>query len=121
MRNLRLYAVILVFVCAPTGWATAHTSYSQADVETSILLRDDAMSGTRAWNIVESLTTEVGPRLAGSEAEARARNWEQIILCSFSLKRLLYHLNYRLHFPLKKFQFRMELLALYDHYTILKF
>ena len=33
------------------------------------------MSGTRAWNIVESLTTEVGPRLAGSEAEARARNW----------------------------------------------
>ena len=75
MPNLRLYAVILVFVCAPTGWATADNSYSQADVETSMLLRDDAMSGTRAWNIVESLTTEVGPRLAGSEAEARARDW----------------------------------------------
>ena len=75
MPNLRLCTVILAFLSAPTGWATTDTSYSQADVETAILLRDDAMSGTRAWNIVESLTTEVGPRLAGSEAEARARDW----------------------------------------------
>ena len=75
MPNLRLCTVILAFLCVPTGWATTDTSYSQADVETAILLRDDAMSGTRAWNIVESLTTEVGPRLAGSEAEARARDW----------------------------------------------
>jgi hypothetical protein len=28
-----------------------------------------------AWDIVEGLTTEIGPRLAGSEAEARARAW----------------------------------------------
>jgi hypothetical protein len=28
-----------------------------------------------AWSIVEGLTTEVGARLAGSEAEARARAW----------------------------------------------
>lgn len=28
-----------------------------------------------AYRVVESLTTEVGPRLAGSEAEARARAW----------------------------------------------
>jgi len=75
MPNLRLSTVILALLCVPTGWATTDTSYSQADVETAILLRDDAMSGTRAWNIVESLTTEVGPRLAGSEAEARARDW----------------------------------------------
>ena len=54
MRKLRLYAIILAFLCVPTGWATTDTSYSQADVETAILLRDDAMSGTRAWNIVES-------------------------------------------------------------------
>ena len=75
MPNLRLCIVILAFLCVPTGCATSETSYSQADVETAILLRDNAMSGTRAWNIVESLTTEVGPRLAGSEAEARARDW----------------------------------------------
>lgn len=28
-----------------------------------------------AWQIVEGLTTEVGPRLAGTDAEARARTW----------------------------------------------
>jgi carboxypeptidase Q len=28
-----------------------------------------------AWDIVEGLTTEVGPRPAGTEAEARARDW----------------------------------------------
>ena len=28
-----------------------------------------------AWDIVEGLATEVGPRLAGTEAEARARAW----------------------------------------------
>ena len=75
MPNLRSYAAILACLCVPTGWATTEISYSPADVETAKLLRDDAMSGTRAWNIVESLTTEVGPRLAGSEAEARARDW----------------------------------------------
>lgn len=30
---------------------------------------------TTAWSIVSGLTTEIGPRLAGSEAEARAREW----------------------------------------------
>lgn len=38
-------------------------------------LREAALSGDGAYTIVESLTTEVGPRLAGSEAEARARAW----------------------------------------------
>jgi carboxypeptidase Q len=38
-------------------------------------LRDAALSDDFAWEIVEGLTTEVGPRLAGSPAEARARSW----------------------------------------------
>lgn len=38
-------------------------------------LRDDALRDEYAWDIVEGLTTEVGPRLAGTEAEARARDW----------------------------------------------
>ncbi|HEX8194090.1 MAG TPA: M28 family peptidase [Allosphingosinicella sp.] len=39
-------------------------------------LRDEALSNDRvAWNITEDLTTEVGPRLAGTEAEERARAW----------------------------------------------
>lgn len=39
-------------------------------------LRDAALTGDNyAWDITEGLTTEVGPRLAGTEAEARARDW----------------------------------------------
>ena len=39
-------------------------------------LRDDALANDHyAWDIVEGLTTEVGQRLAGTEAEARARDW----------------------------------------------
>ena len=34
-----------------------------------------ALKDDYAWDILEGLTTEVGPRLAGTEAEARARNW----------------------------------------------
>jgi hypothetical protein len=39
-------------------------------------LRDAALNGDQyAWDITEGITTEVGPRLAGTEAEARARDW----------------------------------------------
>ncbi|MEG3179967.1 M28 family peptidase [Sphingomonas sp. LT1P40] len=38
-------------------------------------LRDAALKDDVAWDITEGLTTEIGPRLAGTEAEARARAW----------------------------------------------
>jgi len=38
-------------------------------------LRDSALKDDYAWDIAEGLTTEVGPRLAGTEAEGRARDW----------------------------------------------
>src|SRR5687767_7623685 len=38
-------------------------------------LRDAALNDDIAWDITEDVTTEVGPRLAGTEAEARARAW----------------------------------------------
>ena len=38
-------------------------------------LRDAALKDDYAWDITEGLTTEVGQRLAGTEAEARARDW----------------------------------------------
>lgn len=38
-------------------------------------LQAQALDSDHAWEIVESLVTEVGPRLAGSPAEARAREW----------------------------------------------
>ena len=50
------------------------------------LLRDRAVSGSRAMAIVTSLTTEVGPRLAGSAAEARAREWAVSIMADLDLQ-----------------------------------
>jgi len=39
-------------------------------------LRDDALANDHyAWDVVEGLTTEVGQRLAATDAEARARDW----------------------------------------------
>jgi hypothetical protein len=43
-------------------------------------LRAQALASEKAYEIVESLTTEVGPRLAGSPAEARARDWAVAML-----------------------------------------
>ena len=62
-------------LCLLTPAALSQTEVDSSITDTAIALRDDAMRGTRAWNIVESLTTEVGPRLAGTEQEARARDW----------------------------------------------
>ena len=38
-------------------------------------LRDAALKDDVAWDIVEGLTTEIGPRLAASPKEAQARDW----------------------------------------------
>lgn len=38
-------------------------------------LMETALNSELGFNIVESLTTEIGPRLGGSEAEKRARDW----------------------------------------------
>lgn len=48
---------------------------AQATPAQTAHLRDAALSDDVAWDITEGLTTEVGQRKAGSEAEARARDW----------------------------------------------
>ena len=42
-------------------------------------LINDALASDLAYGIVESLTTEVGARMAGSEAEQRARKWGEAL------------------------------------------
>ena len=50
------------------------------------LMAFDAPKNSVAWDIVEGLTTEVGPRLPGSDDEARARDWAVIKLKSLGFK-----------------------------------
>jgi hypothetical protein len=42
---------------------------------TAVALRDAALKGTKAWNLLGSLTTEVGPRPAGSPGDRLAVQW----------------------------------------------
>jgi len=72
---------MLSTICSSIASADEH-GLSQASLEHAVTLRDIAMAGSGAYAIVESLTTEVGPRLAGSESEARAREWGKIKLQS---------------------------------------
>ena len=45
------------------------------DAHTAAALRDRALADSTAWNVLESLTTVIGPRPAGSPAALRARDW----------------------------------------------
>ena len=64
-----LLASLLAAVALP---ASAQPASDNARVAA---LRDAALNDDIAWDITEDLTTEVGQRLAGTEAEARARAW----------------------------------------------
>lgn len=70
----------LLLACAlalPLGGLAAPVPVhlSEESLALAAQLRDTALAGSGAYDVVESLTTEVGPRLAGSEADARAVAW----------------------------------------------
>lgn len=50
-------------------------AFSPAVEKVAKKLATEALAGTKAFEIVRSLTVEVGPRLAGSEGDARAVDW----------------------------------------------
>lgn len=53
----------------------AETHIPETVLKDAAALRDRALNDDTAWNLVESLTTEVGPRMAGSAGDARAVAW----------------------------------------------
>lgn len=72
MRPVRTLLALSLLAAAP---AFAITGLDAEDIAAAEGLRERAMRGSAAWNVVESLTTEVGPRLAGTPADARAVEW----------------------------------------------
>jgi hypothetical protein len=70
MKKLLLAAAAFSVLTSAAVQAPAQNAASQAEK-----LRDAALKDDVAWDIMEGLTTEIGPRLAGTEAEARARDW----------------------------------------------
>ena len=53
----------------------SHGVYAATPDETAAALAQTALTNSGAMEILSSLTTEIGPRLAGSEAEKRAAAW----------------------------------------------
>lgn len=67
-------ALVCAFVAAAAA-AAAPTRIPEDAVKTAAALRDRALHDDTAWNVTESLTTEIGPRPAGSDNDLRAREW----------------------------------------------
>jgi hypothetical protein len=70
----RLSATVLIYTISLSLFAQ-QSAITDEQRETASQLMQTALKSDLGFSIVESLTTEVGPRLGGSEAEARARNW----------------------------------------------
>ena len=68
-------------------WAQSDARLLTLDQErTAQRLIERGLADETASQILESLTTKIGPRLAGSEAEARAREWGVDMLKSHGFK-----------------------------------
>ena len=70
--TVSLVAGLFLAACATTDTPPI---IDDSPAHTATALIAHAQAKNSAYAILESLTTEVGPRLAGTEAEARARDW----------------------------------------------
>jgi hypothetical protein len=71
MKHLLGLAALPCIAAAPAGAQTPPATLAAG----AAAARDQAMAGSGAYDILESLTTETGPRPAGSPAIARAKDW----------------------------------------------
>ncbi|MCP4616048.1 MAG: peptidase M28 family protein, partial [Bradyrhizobium sp.] len=64
-----------ILLAAVAALALPLPALAQGAAHDPAALRDAALKDDLAWDITEGLTTEIGQRLAATEAEARARAW----------------------------------------------
>ena len=73
---MRLAPLLLALLVAfPAAAAQPPTRIPDAALQTAAQLREIALADDTGWKVTESLTTEVGPRMGGSVADARAVEW----------------------------------------------
>ena len=68
-----LLAAVLLGACTPQS----QPGLQPEQLQIAEQLRDRALAGTQAYDLVASLTSEVGHRMAGSENDARGRAWAE--------------------------------------------
>lgn len=79
MKRMILGACLVLstaIATTPTGAQTSSVAtLDPALVEQAAKLRAKGLSDQQGYKLIEGLTTEIGPRLAGSDREAAARQW----------------------------------------------
>lgn len=73
-QNYPFFASLFLALMASTS-AADKTSLSRADLAAAATLRERALADDTAYKLVESLTTEVGPRLSGSIGDRAGIAW----------------------------------------------
>jgi carboxypeptidase Q len=71
----RIFAVPFLLCTAMAGAADKPQAFTRDDLSSAHSLREKALADTTAYQLVESLTTEVGPRPAGSAGDKAAVAW----------------------------------------------
>lgn len=70
-----LVTALAAGIAAFSAHPAAGADWSEQDLAAAAALRNQALTGTRAYEHVSSLVTEVGPRFAGSAGDAAAVRW----------------------------------------------
>ena len=69
--------LLALAVTLPAAAAQPDTRIAPQALSIATQLRERALTDDTGWKIVESLTTQVGPRMGGSDGDARAVAWAQ--------------------------------------------
>ena len=72
---VRTLSLVLALAAVGAQAADKPTRIPDAALKTANGLRESALKDPAAWDFVEGLTTEIGPRLAASDNDAKAREW----------------------------------------------
>jgi len=77
MRTFKSLLITLLVSFTSANAADPSTSFTRADLSAANSLRERALSDATSWQLVESLTTEVGARPAGSAGDRAAVAWAE--------------------------------------------
>ncbi len=77
MKTIKLITIALILTAGCLKDVQSAGKLNDQEVNYLKQLRDKAQASDLAYQILESLTTEVGPRMAGTEGDARAVAWAE--------------------------------------------
>jgi hypothetical protein len=75
LLNVLAFALLSGALLVPATSHAREAAVAQASLDAAAQLRERALQDGTAYRLIESLTTQIGPRLPGSEADARAVEW----------------------------------------------